>query len=89
VLRVLAYYASRDLVPLYGVYALLFRQHGLSAGQVSSLTAYAAFTLGASRTSMSVLVALSGVPMVAVACAAARWLPGVSETPTDPSAPDR
>jgi MFS family permease len=37
VLRVLAYYASRDLVPLYGVYALLFRQHGLSAGQVSSL----------------------------------------------------
>ena len=36
-LRVLVYYASRDLVPLYGVYALLFRQHGLSAGQVSSL----------------------------------------------------
>jgi MFS family permease len=61
---------------------------GLST-EVVALTAYAAFTLGASRASMSVLVALSGVPMVAVACAAARWLPGVSETPTDPSAPDR
>ncbi|MDQ1674770.1 MAG: hypothetical protein QOC98_3332 [Frankiaceae bacterium] len=61
---------------------------GLST-EVVALTAYAAFTLGASRASMSVLVALSGVPMVAVACAAARWLPGVSETPTDPSTPDR
>ncbi len=33
----LTYYASRDLVPLYGVYALLFRDHGLSVPQVSSL----------------------------------------------------
>lgn len=32
-----AYYASRDLVPLYSVYALLFRDHGLSVAQVSSL----------------------------------------------------
>jgi hypothetical protein len=35
--RVLAYYASRDLVPLYSVYSLLFRDHGLSVPQVSSL----------------------------------------------------
>jgi MFS family permease len=37
VLRVLAYHASRELIPLYAVYALLFRDHGLSAGAVSSL----------------------------------------------------
>jgi len=37
VLRVLGYYSTRDLIPLYGIYALLFRDHGLSAGQVSSL----------------------------------------------------
>jgi MFS family permease len=61
---------------------------GLST-EVVALAAYAAFTLGASRTSMSVLVALSGVPMAAVARAAARWLPGVSGTPTDPSVPGR
>ena len=36
-LRVLAYHASRDAVPLYAVYALLFAEHGLSAGQISSL----------------------------------------------------
>jgi len=34
---VLAYYASRDLVPLYSVYSLLFRDHGLSVAQTSSL----------------------------------------------------
>jgi hypothetical protein len=61
---------------------------GLST-EVVALAAYAAFTLGASRTSMSVLVALSGAPMAAVAWAAARWLPGVSGTPTDPSVPGR
>ena len=33
----LAYHASRDAVPLYAVYALLFADHGLSAGQISSL----------------------------------------------------
>ncbi|MBG6094861.1 MFS transporter [Nocardioides luteus] len=33
----LAYHASRDAVPLYAVYALLFAEHGLSAGQISSL----------------------------------------------------
>ena len=36
-LRFVAYYASRDLVPLYSVYALLFADHGLAVGQVSSL----------------------------------------------------
>lgn len=36
-LRVLAYHASRELIPLYAVYTLLFRDHGLSAGAVSSL----------------------------------------------------
>lgn len=36
-LRFVAYYTSRDLVPLYGVYALLFADRGLSVGQVSSL----------------------------------------------------
>jgi MFS family permease len=35
--RVLGYYATRDLIPLYGVYALLFGDHGLSAGQISTL----------------------------------------------------
>lgn len=35
--RVLAYYATRDLIPLYGIYALLFRDHGVSTAQVSSL----------------------------------------------------
>jgi len=34
---VLAYYASRDLVPLYSVYALLFGDHGLSAAEISTL----------------------------------------------------
>src|SRR3954453_6910795 len=33
----LAYYSSRDLVPLYSVYSLLFCDHGLSLGQISSL----------------------------------------------------
>jgi hypothetical protein len=36
-LRVLAYHASRDLVPLYSVYALLFGDHGATTGQISSL----------------------------------------------------
>jgi MFS family permease len=35
--RALAYHASRELIPLYAVYALLFRDHGLSPGAVSSL----------------------------------------------------
>lgn len=35
--RVLAYHASRDLVPLYSVYALLFADHGVSAAQISLL----------------------------------------------------
>ena len=35
--RALGYFAVRDLVPLYAVYALLFRDHGLSMGEVSSL----------------------------------------------------
>jgi hypothetical protein len=61
---------------------------GLST-EVVALTGYVAFTVGATRASVSGLVALSGAPMLAVAWAAARWLPGVSETPTDPSAPDR
>jgi MFS family permease len=34
---VVAYYATRDLVPLYAVYSLLFRDAGLSTGQISSL----------------------------------------------------
>lgn len=33
----LVYHATRDLVPLYAVYALLFREHGLSGGEISSL----------------------------------------------------
>ena len=35
--RALAYYATRDLIPFYGVYALLFADHGLSASAISSL----------------------------------------------------
>lgn len=35
--RVLAYHASRDLVPLYSVYALLFADHGIDSGQISLL----------------------------------------------------
>jgi len=37
VLRFVAYYASRDLVPLYGVYSLLFADNGVSTGQISTL----------------------------------------------------
>jgi hypothetical protein len=37
VLRVLGYHASRDLVPLYGVYALLFGAHGVSGPSISAL----------------------------------------------------
>jgi MFS family permease len=35
--RVLAYHASRDLVPLYSVYALLFADHGIDSGEISLL----------------------------------------------------
>jgi MFS family permease len=35
--RVVAYLATRDLIPLYAVYSLLFRDAGLSAAQISSL----------------------------------------------------
>jgi MFS family permease len=35
--RVLAYHASRDLVPLYSVYALLFADHGVDSDQISLL----------------------------------------------------
>jgi MFS family permease len=35
--RVLAYHASRDLVPLYGVYALLFADRGVDSAQISVL----------------------------------------------------
>ena len=35
--RVLAYHASRDLVPLYSVYALLFADHGVGSGEISLL----------------------------------------------------
>jgi MFS family permease len=35
--RVLAYHASRDLVPLYSVYALLFADHGIDSGRISVL----------------------------------------------------
>jgi len=35
--RVLAYHASRDLVPLYSVYALLFADHGVSSSHLSLL----------------------------------------------------
>jgi MFS family permease len=34
---VLAYHASRDLVPLYSVYALLFADHGVESGEISLL----------------------------------------------------
>jgi MFS family permease len=34
---VLAYHATRDLIPLYAIYALLFADHGLSVGEISSL----------------------------------------------------
>lgn len=37
--RVIGYYAIRDLIPLYAVYSLLFRDHGVSTGGVSSLLA--------------------------------------------------
>jgi MFS family permease len=37
VLHVLAYHASRDLVPLYSVYALLFADHGVGSAQISLL----------------------------------------------------
>ncbi|MEZ7241103.1 MFS transporter [Rhodococcus sp. GXMU-t2271] len=32
-----AYAATRELVPLYGLYALLFEDHGLGTGEISSL----------------------------------------------------
>jgi hypothetical protein len=35
--RVLLYHASRDLVPLYSVYALLFADHGVDSAQLSLL----------------------------------------------------
>ena len=35
--HLLGYHASRDLVPLYSVYALLFSDHGVAPGQVSLL----------------------------------------------------
>jgi len=35
--RAVGYLAVRDLIPLYAVYALLFQDHGLSLGEVSSL----------------------------------------------------
>ena len=35
--RVLLYHASRDLVPLYSVYSLLFADHGISASHISVL----------------------------------------------------
>ena len=35
--RVLAYHASRDLVPLYSVYALLFADRGVDSGEISLL----------------------------------------------------
>jgi len=34
---VLAYFATRDLIPLYSVYALLFRDHAMSPAAISSL----------------------------------------------------
>jgi MFS family permease len=34
---VVAYYALRDLIPFYGIYALMFSDQGLSAAQISSL----------------------------------------------------
>jgi MFS family permease len=35
--RAIAYFAVRDCIPLYAVYALLFRDHGLSPAAISSL----------------------------------------------------
>jgi hypothetical protein len=35
--RLLLYHASRDLVPLYAVYSLLFSDHGISASHISLL----------------------------------------------------
>jgi hypothetical protein len=35
--RLLLYHASRDLVPLYAVYSLLFADHGISASHISLL----------------------------------------------------
>ena len=35
--RVLTYHASRDLVPQYSVYALLFADHGVGSGEISLL----------------------------------------------------
>lgn len=35
--RVIAYFSVRDFIPFYGVYALLFADHGLSASAISSL----------------------------------------------------
>lgn len=35
--RAIAYVATRDLIPLYAVYALLFSDHGLSSAAISSL----------------------------------------------------
>ncbi len=35
--RVLLYHASRDLVPLYSIYSLLFADHGVSASHISVL----------------------------------------------------
>ena len=35
--RLLRYHASRDLVPLYAVYSLLFADHGISASHISLL----------------------------------------------------
>jgi MFS family permease len=37
VAHVLGYHASRDFVPLYAVYSLLFADHGVSAAQISVL----------------------------------------------------
>lgn len=37
--RAVLFTGTRDLVPLYALYALLFADHGLSAGQISSLLA--------------------------------------------------
>lgn len=36
-LRAIAYFAARDLIPFYGVYALLFADHGLSPAAISTL----------------------------------------------------
>lgn len=36
-IRAIGYYAVRDFIPLYAVYALLFRDHGMSDAAISSL----------------------------------------------------